>query len=71
MIRWCRWPALVRLADRLPTERLAAVDEVHTTSGAHHTVAVPFPQWVPADDIAAAASLTVEQAWAMLPPCLR
>src|SRR5204863_9874613 len=26
------WPALVRVADRFPAERLACVDEVHTAS---------------------------------------
>ena len=28
-------PALLRIADRFPKERLAAVDEEHTASGAH------------------------------------
>lgn len=65
------WPALVRLADRFPAERLAAVDEVHTASGAHRAIAVPFPEWVPAEDISAAALLTIDEALAMLPPCLR
>ena len=65
------WPALVRLACRFPAERLAAVDEVHTASGAHQAIAVPFPEWVPADDISAAALLTIDVVLAMLPPCLR
>jgi hypothetical protein len=65
------WPALVRLADRFPAERLAAVDEVHTASGAHRAIAVPFPEWVPAEDISAAALLTIDEASAMLPHCLR
>jgi hypothetical protein len=64
------WPALVRVADRLPAERLAAVDEVHTASGAHQTVEIPFPEWVPAEDLAAAARLTVDEALALLPACL-
>ena len=37
------WPALVRVADRFPKERLAAVDEEHTASGAHRTIEIPFP----------------------------
>ena len=41
------WPALVRVADRFPKERLAAVDEEHTPSGAHRTIEIPFPDWVP------------------------
>jgi hypothetical protein len=65
------WPALVRLADRFPAERLAAVDEVHTATGAHRTVEVAFPEWVPAEDVAAAAQLTADEALALLPACLR
>jgi hypothetical protein len=48
------WPALVRVADRFPAERLASVDEVHTASGAHRTIKTPFPEWIPAEDLAAA-----------------
>jgi hypothetical protein len=65
------WPALVRVADRFPAERLAAVDQEHTASGAHRTVEVAFPAWVPAEDRAAATMLTVEEALAQLPICLR
>jgi len=45
---------------------LAAVDEVHTATGAIH-----FPEWVPDDDVAARALLTVDEALALLPDCLR
>jgi len=65
------WPALVRVADRFPADRLAAIDEEHTASGAHQTTEIPFPEWVPADDIAAAGLLTVGDALAQLPACLR
>ena len=65
------WPALVRVADRFPAERLAAIDEVHTASGRHQTMAVPFPEWVPAEDLRAAALLTVDEALGQLPACLR
>ena len=41
------WPALVRLADRLPQERLAAIREVHTERGHHVVEEIPFPDWVP------------------------
>lgn len=64
------WPALVRVADRFPAQRLAAVDEVHTNTGAHRTVEVPFPEWIPAQDLAAARLLTVDEALAALPACL-
>jgi hypothetical protein len=65
------WPALVRVADRFPAERLAAVDEEHTASGAHRTTEIPFPEWVPVEDITAASLLTVDDALAQLPACLR
>jgi len=65
------WPALVRVADRFPAERLAAVDEEHTASGAHRTVEIPFPDWVPDEEMTAARLLTVDAALAQLPPCLR
>jgi hypothetical protein len=65
------WPALLRVADRFPKERLAAVDEERTASGAHRTIEIPFPEWVPAQEIAAARLLTVDDALAQLPACLR
>jgi hypothetical protein len=64
------WPALVRIAERFPKERLAAVKEEHTASGAHRTIEIPFPEWVPAEDLAAAGLLTVDDALAQLPACL-
>ena len=65
------WPALVRVAERFPAERLAAVDEEHTASGAHRTVEIPFPDWVPDEEMTAARLLTVDAALAQLPLCLR
>ena len=65
------WPALVRVADRIPAERLAAVDEEHTASGAHRTMEIPFPEWVPAEEMTAAGLLTIDDALAQLPACLR
>ncbi|HYV86437.1 MAG TPA: hypothetical protein VFB49_11040 [Patescibacteria group bacterium] len=41
------WPALARLAGRLPKSGLAAIREEHTASGRHRTVATPFARWVP------------------------
>ena len=61
------WPALVRVADRFPAGRLAAVDEAHTATGAHRTIETPFPEWIPADDVAAAALLTIDDALALRP----
>ena len=59
------WPALVRLAPRLPKRGLAAVRQEHTESGRHRNVITPFPDWVPKDvrragerlDVAAAERL--------------
>lgn len=65
------WPALVRMSDRIPDERLAAVDGQHTDSGAHRNIETPFPDWVPAEVLEAASALTEEQALATLPECLR
>ena len=41
------WPALARLAGRLPKRGLAAIREEHTASGRHRTVVTPFPRWAP------------------------
>jgi len=65
------WPALVRLADRFDAERLAAVDERHTATGAHRTVTVPFPDWVGVEERVRGASLGLEEALSELPACLR
>lgn len=65
------WPALVRVADRFATERLAAIDEIHTASGRHQTIAIPFPDWVPPEDLIAAALLEVDEALAQLPARVR
>jgi hypothetical protein len=62
------WPALVRVADRFPAERLAALDEQHTASGAHQTVEVAFPGWVPPEDVAAATLLSVDEPSRSFPP---
>src|SRR5688572_22456374 len=51
------WSALVRLADDLGPDRLAAIEEEHTAGGAHRAQRTPFPDWVPADVVAAAAHL--------------
>jgi hypothetical protein len=65
------WPALVRVADRFPAERLASVDDEHTATGAHRRIEVPFPDWVPPEELAAGAALTETEALAILPACLR
>ena len=61
------WPALVRLADQLPAERLAAIHEEHTASGAHRKREQPFPDWVPEDVKLAAKHLSEDEAVSQLP----
>ena len=56
------WPALARLAGVLPRASLSAVSERHTASGAHESVKVAFPRWVPAEVLRAARRLDVAEA---------
>jgi hypothetical protein len=65
------WPALVRVADHFPPERITSIAEEHTASGAHVKVETPFPDWVPVDATEIAATLTEADAFAALPDCLR
>jgi hypothetical protein len=62
------WPALVRISDRFPDSALAAVDEQHTASGAHRTVDIPFPAWVPPEVVREAAGLSEPEALDQIPP---
>lgn len=62
------WPALVRLADRLPAGGLDATWSEHTPSGAHAARRTPFPEWVPADVARAAERLSVAEAERELAP---
>jgi hypothetical protein len=67
------WPALVRVAPRLPRRHLAMLREVHTASGRHEVREQPFPQWVPAAVQRAAGRLAAEEAasalgeWMLIP----
>ena len=65
------WPALVRVASSFSPKQLAALHEQHTATGAHRVVEQPFPDWVPDDVLALAEVLTIDEAWAELPRCLR
>jgi hypothetical protein len=65
------WPALVRVADRFPPEHLAAIREEHTSTGAHRVHEQAFPDWVPNDVRTAGKRLSVTEALAQLPACLR
>jgi hypothetical protein len=65
------WCALVRVADRFPTDRLAAIHEEHTETGAHRVTKQDFPGWVPTDVVRDAQDLSEDAALAKLPACLR
>lgn len=65
------WPALVRVADRFPPERLAAIREEHTNTGAHRVHEHAFPDWVPDGVLRAGEQLSIDDALAELPACLR
>jgi hypothetical protein len=61
----------VRVADRFDADRLAAIHEEHTETGRHRTTETPFPKWVAADVRREAQAMSVADADAQLPPCLR
>ena len=58
------WPALVRVAGRIPSDHLSQVREIHTSSGRHVTKEVPFPDWVPLSVRTTARGLSEEAALA-------
>ena len=65
------WPALARLEACFPPEALARVDEVHTPSGRHRAISVPFADWLPDPERRAGEALGRDEAVALLPECLR
>ena len=56
------WPALVKLAARLPRGLLAKVWDEHTATGAHRSRRTPFPSWVPPEVMREAYSLPAAEA---------
>jgi hypothetical protein len=56
------WPALVRLQESLGADRLAAIREVHSSTGKHVLKVTPFLDWVPAGVSEKAKRLTVADA---------
>ncbi len=66
------WPSIVRVSDLLgAAELLAAIHSEHTPSGAHQSFEVAFPAWVTSEALRAATTLSVDEALATLPECLR
>lgn len=60
------WPALVRLQGSLDPDRLAAIYEVHSSTGKHELVLTPFTEWVPAGVSEKAKRLTMAEAVSQL-----
>ena len=60
------WPALVRLADELGKDRLAAIKQEHTETGAHRNVSTPYPKWVAPKTRRAAEALSEADARSQL-----
>ncbi|MEO8460044.1 MAG: hypothetical protein ABI451_05910 [Dokdonella sp.] len=60
------WPALTRVAIRFPADRISQVRDVHTATGRHKSVEVPFPDWLPAKVIEESSELSEAQALAEL-----
>jgi hypothetical protein len=52
------WPALIRLAARLPADGLDQISEEHTASGHHERRVTAFPEWVPPEVARQAALLS-------------
>jgi hypothetical protein len=65
------WPAVVRVSEYLGVDRLAAIHSEHTERGLHRSFEVDYPHWVPPEALSAAELLSVDQAYATLPVCLR
>ncbi len=61
------WPALVRLAGRFGSDRLAAIQEVHTPTGKHEVQTTAYPDWITEGVRRAAESLSEKAAAGMLP----
>jgi hypothetical protein len=60
------WPALVRLATRLPKRGLAAIREEHTARGHHRNVVTSFPRWVPKEVLDRANRLSADAAVSLI-----
>lgn len=64
------WPALLRLSGELDQAGLAAIREEHLPGGKHRTAVTPFPEWAPANVVAASKRLTLREARTLLQPII-
>lgn len=62
------WPALAAAAPAFDPARLARVRQEHSARGHHENSVTPFPDWVPAEVLQAAALLARDAALAALGP---
>jgi len=60
------WPAVVRLARYFQKDKLAAIREVHSPSGAHRLLKMSYPKWVPSQSRRQAKTLSEADAAAQL-----
>jgi hypothetical protein len=65
------WPALLRVAERLPPDATRVLLEEHTATGAHHTTTVGLREWAPVEVAAEADALSEAEALALLPAVVR
>ena len=62
------WPALVKLAVRFRKDQLAKVWSEHTSTGAHRSRRMRYPEWVPSEVMTDAKRLSIEEAEQILSP---
>lgn len=60
------WPALVKLSEAFPKNRLDAIREIHEKTGAHRLINIPFPEWVAADTLEKAKRMPKREAQNLL-----
>jgi hypothetical protein len=65
------WPSVVRVSELFGAQRLAAIHSERTAGGAHRSFEVAYPLWVSAAALQAGQRLSVDEAFANLPACLR
>jgi hypothetical protein len=62
------WPALVKLASRFHKDQLDRVWNEHTSTGAHRSRRIRYPEWVPSEVLQQAEWLSIAEAEELLSP---
>jgi hypothetical protein len=60
------WPALARMARKIPKMKLIAIREVHMETGRHEVEETPFPDWVPEGVLEESTKLSEDEATSIL-----